>query len=69
MGEADADNVQRVSSLKRGDKVCFMPGIYTEVVEVRAEPGKVWLVTRNPMTGLLDQTEYEPDDLVVAKPR
>ena len=65
--ESDEDQFRIVSKLKKGDQVSFWPDCYTELLNIRAEQGQIYLLTLNPITGLPTETEYQPEDLVMVK--
>ena len=67
MNNSENSGFRKVSELKKGEQVSFLPERFTELLDIRVEAGKIWLLTSNPITGLPIETEYEPDDLVLVK--
>jgi hypothetical protein len=69
MDTPDGDNVKEVSKLRKGDFVSWWADQYVEVLDVRQESTVVFLDYSNPLTGLREQSQYDPQDLVVIKKR
>ena len=67
MNDSEPQDVRRVSDLRKGEQVSFWPERFTEVIDIRVEAGRIWVLTSSPITGLPMETEYAPDDLVLVK--
>ena len=67
MTDSEHQGFRKVSELKKGEQVSFLPERFTELLDIRVEAGKIWLLTSNPITGLPIEIQYESDDLVLVK--